>query len=156
MPSQPTDLLVFPAALPPRAVPNIAGIEYSSTVLVRAAQDSYCNHAEPSWLLGVSVGVGMAVLFFVSLAALIRFRVFQRGVALFFKHKDSHAPVSKSSKDDELNRYEFKLCSPNDFPVQKSILRCVSVFQKAFTVLETQMVSFQHIFIIQANNRRRY
>ena len=143
MPSQPTDLPVFPATLPPRAVPKIAGVEYSSTVLVRAAQDSYCNHADPSWLLGVSVGVGMAVLFFVSLAALIRFRVFQRVVAYFFKRKDSDAPVSKSSKaDDELNRYEFKLCSPNDFPVQKSILRCVSVFQKAFTVLETQIVHF--------------
>jgi hypothetical protein len=142
MPSQPTDLLVFPAALPPRAAPHIAGIDHSSTVVVRAGQESYCNYAEPSWLLGVSVGVGMAVLFFVSLAALIRFRVFQRVVAYFFKHKDPHAPVSKSSKDDELNRYEFKLCSPNDFPVQKSILRCVSVFQKAFAVLETQIVHF--------------
>jgi hypothetical protein len=64
-------------------------------------------------------------------------------VAHFFKRKDSNVPVSKSSKaDNELKRYEFKLCSPNDFPVQKSILRCVSVFQKAFTVLENQIVHF--------------
>ena len=87
------------------------------------------------------MGVGMAVLLLIIVVTLHRFRIFQKLMAYLFQRKSSIAPVL-NSPTTELNRYQFRLCSPNDFPVQKSILRCVTVFQEAFSILEAQIVAF--------------
>jgi hypothetical protein len=63
---------------------------------------------------------------------------------LLFERKSSAFPALKHTPI-ELNRYEFKLCSPNDFVVQKSILRCVSILHKAFSTLEKEIVVFNTI-----------
>ncbi len=129
------------ATLSPRIVPNVTEIDSHSSALVTFLQEKICEAGEPKWLLGVSVGVGMAVLLLIIVVTLHRFRIFQKLMAYLFQRKSSIAPVL-NSPTTELNRYQFRLCSPNDFPVQKSILRCVTVFQEAFSILEAQIVAF--------------
>jgi hypothetical protein len=138
--------IVKGAALSPRIVPNVTEIDSHSSALVALMQEMMCEAGEPKWLVGVSVGVGMAVLLLITVATLHRFRIFQKLMAYLFQRKSSIAPVS-NSPTTELNRYQFRLCSPNDFLVQKSILRCVTVFQKAFSILEAQIVAFNTISV---------
>lgn len=125
----------------PRIIPNMTEIDSHGAALSENLQKNSCDPGEPAWLIGVSVGVGMGVLFLITVVTLHRFRIFQRVMAYFFQRKSSIPPTLRNP-ETELNRYQFKLCSPSDFPVQKSILRCVSVFQKAFSTLESQIVAF--------------
>lgn len=129
-------------ALSPKGLLSTAEMEDHSHALTLILQENSCERIEPSWLLGVSIASGMAVLFFVIVIALHRFGVFQKVLSYLFQRKSQLTPSSSPPKtSDDVNRFQFKLCSPNDFPVQKSILRCVNVFHKAFSNLEQQIIS---------------
>jgi hypothetical protein len=128
-------------SLSPRIIPNMAEIDNHTAALSAVLQEKSCEQGDPSWLIGVSIGVGVGVLFLITIVTLHRFRLFQRLMAYLFRRKSSIA-LAVRNPTTELDRYQFKLCSPNDFPVQNSILRCVSVFQKAISILETQIVAF--------------
>jgi hypothetical protein len=141
LPVTPVDAVQSPA-LSPRGTSSMAEMEHHIHALSLILQENSCNRIEPSWLLGVSIGSGMAVLFFVIVIALHRFGVFQKVLSYLFQRKSQLVPSSGPPKtSDDVNRFQFKLCSPNDFPVQKSILRCVDVFHKAFSNLEQQIIS---------------
>ncbi len=138
---KPLDPFEWPA-VSPRVIPNVTEIEKHIAALSFIMQENSCEFVDPSWLLGVSIGSGLAVLFVIGVVALHRFGIFQTFTRHLFQRKLSIAPIPFRPKaSDDFNRFQFKLCSPNDFPVQKSILRCVSVFHKAFASLEKQIIA---------------
>jgi len=133
--------LVRPA-LSPRAKGNSTAMRLHSVELSKVTQQYYCEPGAPPWLVGVSIGVALAVAILTSITAVYRYKLLQRLGSYFLQQKSSvgHEAAAKPSSD--YSRYEFKLCSPDDFLVQKSILRCVDIFQKAFASLEREIVNF--------------